>query len=458
MAINNNNKNVTDKFGRTGIVEPTFAFNTTTEGVELTVNGGSPNGATTSLILNDFWRKSSVSGTTLPTAINSFTVKPNNINDTTSFIQRGADIFIGGANGLVRAGNGNGNILTNTVFGQFSMGSNTGSQNSAFGYAALNSNTSGSLNTAVGREALTKNTSGSESVAVGAGALFTNTTGTGNISVGVSALYFNTIGQNNTAMGRYALNANTTGGQNTALGRQSLYRNTTGSGNLALGNNALYNLTTGSENIVLSGSSNTNVTGTGAALTTGSENIAIGGNGLTIGGFNLPPLSGALSANASRNTLIGTASSAFLQGNENVIIGFGSGDIGVGTKNVLLGSYTFGPNTGSGWPTAANIATNNNTFIGSDYNRSNLAQVAIGDNNTALGFNINQRIVGITNATALGANTASTKSNQISMGNSAVTEVLLSGKLAIDINALSAAADGTPIVIRTVGGVKTITI
>jgi hypothetical protein len=84
--------------------------------------------------------------------------------------------------------------------------------------------------------------------------------------------------------------------------------------------------------------------------------------------------------------------------------------------------------------------------------------VAIGNNNTALGFNINQRIVGITNATAIGALSASTKSNQISMGDANVTEILLSGKLAIDINAIFGAADGTPIVVKTVGGIKTITI
>jgi hypothetical protein len=156
--------------------------------------------------------------------------------------------------------------------------------------------------------------------------------------------------------------------------------------------------------------------------------------------------------------LMGNMSSFKLTGNLNTIIGYQSGAITGGNNNVILGSYSYSPSTGNGWSGPDAFAVNNNTFIGADYNKSVTAQVAIGNNNTALGFNINQRIVGITNATAIGANTSSTKSNQISMGNSAVTEVLLSGKLAIDINALSAAADGTPIVIRTVGGVKTITI
>jgi hypothetical protein len=161
---------------------------------------------------------------------------------------------------------------------------------------------------------------------------------------------------------------------------------------------------------------------------------------------------------ASQNVLMGNGSAAKVTGNLNTIIGTYSGTITNGTNNVILGSYSYAPSTANNWAGADAFAVNNNTFIGADYNRSASAQIAIGDNNTSLGFNINQRIAGITNATAIGANTASTKSNQISMGNSAVTEVLLSGKLAIDINALSAAADGTPIVIRTVGGVKTITI
>jgi hypothetical protein len=154
---------------------------------------------------------------------------------------------------------------------------------------------------------------------------------------------------------------------------------------------------------------------------------------------------------------MGNSSSARLTGSNNTIMGFFAGDVGNATDNVMIGYNCFGPSF-QNWPAASAVATTGNTFVGSNINTSSSPQVTIGNNNSALGNNINMRVVGITNATAIGANTASTKSNQISMGNSAVTEVLLSGKLAIDINALSAAADGTPIVIRTVGGVKTITI
>jgi hypothetical protein len=472
MAINNNNKNVTDKFGRTGIVETTISASSNAEDITLVVNNGSPNGTTTVIPIPDFWRASSVSATTLPTGLNSFTAKAQNLNDTTKFIQHAADIFIGSADGIVRAGQGAGNIATNTVFGKNALRSNTtGNRNTAVGENALSNNTTGFVATAVGNGAAQSNTTGFYTTAFGWNALNANTTGLNNTAIGAEALSSNTTAGNNTAIGTQSLRANT-GANNTGVGNQTLQSNTTGTSNVAIGRNSLgsqttaigntgigylagSNITTGGFNTII-GSGDGGTDGTAKGLTTGNGNIVIGSNGSsTLAGF---PLRNVASATASRNTLIGGSSSDRLAGNENVIIGYGSGDIGNGTKNVLLGCYTFAPGTGNGWTSPSSVPTNNNTFIGSDHNLIAGNQIIIGDNNTSLGFNINQRIAGITNATAIGANTASTKSNQISMGNSAVTEVLLSGKLAIDINALSAAADGTPIVIRTVGGVKTITI
>jgi hypothetical protein len=473
MAINNNNKNVTDKFGRTGIVETTISASSNAEDITLVVNNGSPNGTTTVIPIPDFWRASSVSATTLPTGLNSFTAKAQNLNDTTKFIQHNSDLFFGGANGILRAGQGAGNVATNTVFGHNALaGNTTGANIVAIGSSALQSNTTGNWNIAAGRGALSANTTGSFNASFGGNSLLSNTTASQNTAIGVQALAFNTTGGNNTALGFSALLSNTTATNNTAFGQQALKLNTTGASNTAVGSASLINQTTATGNTAIGYLSGQNITtgtfntiigsgdggndGTARGLTTGNGNIVIGSNGSTnLVGF---PLRNVASATASRNTLIGGSSSDRLAGNENVIIGYGSGDIGNGTKNVLLGCYTFAPSTGNGWTSPSSVPTNNNTFIGSDHNLSIGNQIIIGDNNTSLGFNINQRIAGITNATAIGANTTSTKSNQISMGNSAVTEVLLSGKLAIDINALSAAADGTPIVIRTVGGVKTITI
>ena len=485
MANILDNRNVTDKFGRTRIIEPTFAFNTTTEGVELTVNGGTPNGISTALVLNDFWRKSSVSPTTLPTAINSFTIKPNNSNDTTSFIQRGSDIFFGGADGLVRAGQGAGNIATNTVFGKNALSSNTsGVSLVALGISSLQNNTTGRENISIGANSMRANISGSNSVSIGHDALRDNTTSSSNVAVGATSMMSATgstntgvgtgtlmfsSGSGNSAFGYFALRNNTTGGENMAIGSFSMNNNTTGIRNVGIGfaslqqqTTASYNtaigyqsgqgLTTGSENCIFGSYA-------GLRLTTGLGNVVMGSNGGGVPGFGANILGSTASANASRNVLIGNASSGYIEENENTIIGFGSGYINKGTKNVMLGAYTYAPGLGNGWatvPVGYNISRN--TFIGSDINANSAKQVIIGNNNSALGYGAMLRIAGITNTTCIGANSVATKSNQVVIGDSNVTEVLLSGKLAIDINAIFVAADNTPIVVKTVSGVRTITI
>ena len=104
------------------------------------------------------------------------------------------------------------------------------------------------------------------------------------------------------------------------------------------------------------------------------------------------------------------------------------------------------------------IATNKNTFVGADINFKSTAKNLIGDANTALGYGAMVDVTGVTNSTTIGANSAVTKSNQIVLGDGNVVEILLSGKLAIDVNAIFGAADGTPIVVKTIGGIKTITI
>jgi hypothetical protein len=62
------------------------------------------------------------------------------------------------------------------------------------------------------------------------------------------------------------------------------------------------------------------------------------------------------------------------------------------------------------------------------------------------------------NSTAIGANSQNTLSNQVALGDTNVVELLMSGKLVLDINAIFGAADNTPIVVKTVGGRKTITV
>ncbi len=123
--------------------------------------------------------------------------------------------------------------------------------------------------------------------AFGVGALEFNT-GYNNTAVGFEALNRNTTGEENVAHGLVALRDNTTGYSNVAIGAQSLATNITGFENTALGAGALTNLKSGSNNIGIGSN-------TGIDLTSGSNNIYIGAvlagpsptvsNQLNIGGW-----------------------------------------------------------------------------------------------------------------------------------------------------------------------------
>ena len=107
-------------------------------------------------------------------------------------------------------------------------------------------------NTAGGTDSLLNNTpdpNGTNNTAFGFEALLSNTTGDWNTATGSTALAFNTTGGYNTAGGTAALLNNTTGSNNTANGLQALYSNTTGSNNIGIGLQAGQRLTTGSNNI-----------------------------------------------------------------------------------------------------------------------------------------------------------------------------------------------------------------
>jgi hypothetical protein len=138
---------------------------------------------------------------------------------------------------------------SNTVLGEDALLNNTGSTNTAIGFAALNSNTIGFANTAIGDGVLFNNTEGFFNTATGSNALISNTTGTYNTANGFFALRNTTTASLNTATGASALQVNTTGAENTATGYGALLNNTTGNNNIALGSGAGTNLTTGSHNI-----------------------------------------------------------------------------------------------------------------------------------------------------------------------------------------------------------------
>ncbi len=170
--------------------------------------------------------------------------------------------------------------LENTAAGYAALESNqsgngdadhSGSGNVAMGFLAMQLNLTGSNNTAVGDSALQGNTTGFYNTAVGSGALLRSTTGGSNTAIGRDALVYSTSGSYNTASGSTALNRNTTGDYNTGSGFQSLFFNTTGESNTAIGSSAMQSNTIGSNNTVVG----INALGTNQG---GSNNIAIGAN------------------------------------------------------------------------------------------------------------------------------------------------------------------------------------
>jgi hypothetical protein len=292
---------------------------------------------------------------------------PDGTNDTIEFIQHRQDIFIGGADGLVRAGQGSGNIATNTVFGKDALRSNTtGQQNTALGRNTLYSSTTASYNVAIGINAMQNATSATTSIGVGRNALFNagsttentaigdyamgsgNVTSNGNTAIGKNALISVTSGVN-TAIGSQSLSSATTANRNVAIGYNSLKTNIIGNSNTAIGDASLFyansngnvgigylsgsNITTGGFNTII-GSGNGNSQGTANGLTTGVDNIAIGSLMISSGLGGAPNPIGS----ASQNILMGNGSAFKLTGNLNTIIGTYSGTITNGTNNVILGS------------------------------------------------------------------------------------------------------------------------
>jgi len=208
-----------------------------------------------------------------------------------------------------------------TKYGTGALANNTstGIYNSAFGYYALNINTTGTKNTAMGANVLRAN-NGSYNTGIGYASLYKNTSGYENGALGLYALFSNTTGYYNTALGTYALQANTTAYYNTAVGYKALYSNTDQSYNTAIGPLALYTNYDGVANTAVgyrtlyantSGLSNTGMGHAALYLnTTGSNNAALSRYALysnTSGGNNTAVGYEALYTNitGSNNTALG---------------------------------------------------------------------------------------------------------------------------------------------------------
>jgi len=233
----------------------------------------------------------------------------------------------------------------NTALGYATLKFSTGSNNSAFGYVALENNTTGAGNSAFGKRALEANTSSNHNTAMGSDALRNNTGGT-NTAIGNGALFTNTTGDGSIAIGHLALRLNTTGAYSTAIGTEALTNNTVGE-NTAVGYRASYLNEDGSQNTSVGFEAlNNNVNS--------SNNTAIGYGALkqNISGSNtaIGALAGALIANdddsSAANVLIGQLTGEELDGSNNVFIGQQAGRFATGNENVFLGRQAGRNNNG----------------------------------------------------------------------------------------------------------------
>jgi hypothetical protein len=221
----------------------------------------------------------------------------------------------------------------NTGGGTGALAVNLSDSNTAYGFQALNKNTTGENNTAIGANALLNNTRGDFNIAIGSNALRDNTTGNSNTASGVNTLINNTVGDLNIATGVNALRDNTTGNSNTAIGANALLNNTGGDFNIATGANALrFN------NI---GNSNT-ASGVNALLnnTSGLRNAAFGANALrdnSIGQYNTAlGWAALLRARGHRNIALGvTAGNLLISGNDTIYLG--NGGAGPESNTLRLG-------------------------------------------------------------------------------------------------------------------------
>ena len=168
-------------------------------------------------------------------------------------------------------------------FGALQSPSNTGFDDSAFGYDALSSNTTGSSNTAIGVFALSSNTDGSDNTASGWGTLQGNTTGYQNTASGGYALYLNSTGVHNTADGESALMNNSTGYGNEASGAFALFGSSTGFHNTAVGDSALINNGTGHSNIGIGFNGGYNITNSSNNIEIGSLGTSADNNTIRLG-------------------------------------------------------------------------------------------------------------------------------------------------------------------------------
>jgi len=244
----------------------------------------------------------------------------------------------------------------------------TGQGAIAIGINALRQHSSGGHLVAIGHEAMRDASAAGSVVAIGSYSCMSGAGLTDCVAVGFDTLRNATSGVGATAVGHFALQTATSAGNNTGIGDSALRFTTTGSLNTAVGYAVMDRNATGSNNVAL---------GAGVATyrTTGDDNVHIG-----------------FSANQGNGV-------EFTGGNRNV---------GVGQKALLnhVGNDVVAVGDRAGYSLSG---SEKSVFIGSS-SGENAAQA-----------------VDVSNSIAIGANTFTTKNNQIVLGDGDVDEIVIGG-------------------------------
>ena len=259
-------------------------------------------------------------------------------------------------NGLT-VGKGGGSDVSNTAVGNKALFNNViggvaphhGTNNAAFGYQSMMSNTNGFSNTSVGNIALKANTTGSWNTAMGYGALTAISAGFENTGIGMGSLDNLTTGSNNIAIGSQA-------GRNSSAG--SL---TTSNQSIFIGSTTRPKANSSSNEIVIghvaTGNGNNTVTignaAIGANYFSGSINLTGNVNGGTWSGTTIGSnyggagaVNGILKANGSGVVSAAVAGTDYMAANATTsltgdVTGSGSGTFTttLSTSGVTAGSY-----------------------------------------------------------------------------------------------------------------------
>jgi hypothetical protein len=230
----------------------------------------------------------------------------------------------------------------------------------------------------------------------------------------------------NTAVGHAVLNSinSSTASYNVAIGGRTLFSLTTGKNNVAVGYNSASNLTTGERNIgigyhALKGTSNSAYYNNVVIGSYAFENVTTGGNNTVVGDAAL-----SKGTTSSSNTIVGGAAANETttgvgnvamgnyalwknqEGNFNTAIGYHSMRAGaVPSSNLYSTQYV----TALGASSGDFNQGDNNTYLGAKTGGTNFDTGTTGDNNTYIGFEA--------------APSSGTVSNEITLGNSAITSL-----------------------------------